>query len=265
MLEFRKSSKPQEFFSYHGEKTAVFIDLDNTVLLNPFETSVFPSVTARISTETGLPAESIKTMILREHERRKNDNINTPSVFDWDDIARTVAKRLGVKYDLSIEYLVNEYARSPYISMLEDADVSIRKLKKPHRLIVAATNGLSKYQLPVLRALGIDSLFDVFLAPDLTNALKGHLDFYGGLLDKVEVAISVGDSYGEDIVGPKKLGMYTVLISRSIEDSKIRRLSPFERVRSCDFMMDRQIYPDAIILHLSELPSVVNKIERKSL
>jgi len=244
--------------------TALFIDLDNTVLANPFEAAIFPRVTDKISDETGVPADLIKEMLLRENEHRKNHAIDPPLAFDWDDIARTVARRLGVEFDLSIEQLVEEYARPPYISLLENAEVGICRVKRPHRLVVAATNGLSKYQLPVLRALGIDGLFDGFLAPDLTNALKGHRDFYGSLLDEVEITVSVGDTYEDDIVGPKKLGMHTVLVDRSV-DSRSKKLSPFERARDYDLIMDKPIHPDAIILDLAELSSVVKKFEQRNL
>lgn len=243
-------------------KTILFIDIDNTIVSNPFETAVFPVVATKISEKTGKPPETIKKMFLLENRSRKNDIVNPISTFDWDDILGTVAKRFGVELELSVEHLVRQYACAPYISILGKADIILGKMRKPHRLIVATTNGLSKYQLPVLRALEIDKLFDDFLAPDITHALKGHKAFYGDFLDRAEVAISVGDSYDDDIVGPKNLGMHTVWLNAS-KGSAIKRFSPFERVQSFESLAGRKVHPDAIILNLAELPSVVNKIEEQ--
>lgn len=263
-MDLSSGSSREATLHQHTARTVLFIDLDNTVLSNPFEGAVFPRVTGRISDATGIPSDQIKEMLLRENEWRMRHIIDPPLAFDWDDIARTVAKRLGVGFDLSIEQLVEEYARPPYISILENADIGLRRVKKPHRLMIVATNGLSKYQMPVLHALGIDKLFDGFLAPDLTNALKGHRDFYGSILGEAELAISVGDMYEDDIVGPQKLGMHTVLVARSVE-ARSTKLSPFERAEHFDLVMDKPIHPDAIIPDLEELSSVVSTIEQQNL
>lgn len=244
-------------------QTSLFIDLDETILSNPFETVIFPLVSNIISQKTNLPSESIKKMLLSENESRKSDNTIDPTfAFDWDDIVKTVAKSLKVELNISIEDLLKEYACSPYISILDKSVVALKKIRKPHRLIIAATNGLSKYQVPILRALGIDKLFDDVLAPDINNAFKGDREFYGDLLVKTEIALSIGDSYEYDVVRPKNIGMYTIWVDRSM-DSKLRKLSPFERVSNCDSIKHKTVHPDAIILNLAELASVVNKIEKQ--
>jgi FMN phosphatase YigB (HAD superfamily) len=245
-------------------KTILFIDLDKTVLSNSFELIVFPFVTTRISNDTGLPAESIKEMLLLENRRRIDDMTDPLLAYDWDDIAGVVAERLGVRFDLSIERLVQEYAHPPYISMLEGVEDSLSRLRMPHRLVVAATNGLSKYQLPVLSGLRIDDLFDAFLAPDLANALKGCREYYGSLLGGAELAISVGDNYIQDIVAPKGLGMRTVWISRQAPP-EIAELAPFERAQHCDSLTHEQVHPDAVVVSFAELPMVINEIENRYL
>jgi FMN phosphatase YigB (HAD superfamily) len=245
-------------------KTVLFIDLDKTVFSNPFEPVVFPFITTRISNDTGLPAESIKEMLLLENRRRIDDMTDPLLAYDWDDITGVVAERLGVRFDLSIARLVEEYAHPPYISMLEGVEDSLSRLKKPHRLVVAATNGLSKYQLPVLSGLRMDDLFDAFLAPDLANALKGCREYYGSLLGGVKLTISVGDNYEQDIVAPKGLGMHTVWISRQARP-EIAEIAPFDRAPYCDSLIDEQVYPDAVIVSFTELPMVINEIESRYL
>lgn len=243
------------------KQTVLFIDLDETILSNPFDTAVFPLVSAIISQKAALPPESIRKMILSENERRKSDNTIPPAlVFDWDDIVNTVAESLKIEFDISIQDLVKQYALSPYISKLDKSVFALKKIRKPHRRIVAATNGLSKYQVPVLRALKIVHLFDDLIAPDISNALKGERNFYGDLLAKAEIVFSVGDSYEYDIIGPKNIGMHTVWLNRSM-DPKLSKLSPFERVLNCDSIKYKTVHPDAIILNLAELSSVVDKIE----
>lgn len=245
-----------------GKQTVLFIDLDNTIISNPFEKAIFPHVAAKISKKTGVSSESIIEMFYLENENRMNNIVDPLLATDWDDIVITIAKRLGIEFYISIEQLVCQYAHPPHVSILRNADNVLSKIRKSHRLIVAVTNGLSKYQLPVLRALGIEHLFDEFLAPDKTNSLKGHRDFYGNLLDTGKVAISVGDSYQYDIIRPKNLGMHAVWLN-SLMDLKVKAVSPFERVQYCDSSLVGKIRPDAIISNLAELPSVIDKIEEE--
>ena len=242
-------------------QTILFIDLDETIIRNPFETAIFPLVSSMISEETDLPSELIKKMLLSENERRKNDDTIAPAlVFDWDDIVKTVTKKLNVELSVSIEKLVSEYSHAPYISLLNKSVFCLDQIRKPHRRIIAATNGLLKYQAPVLHALKIYHLFDGFLAPDVRNALKGDRDFYGDMLIDSVSAISVGDSYEYDIVRPKHLGMITVWLQTSM-DTKLKKLSPFERVPTYFLIQHETVRPDAIIYSLSELDFVVSRIE----
>jgi FMN phosphatase YigB (HAD superfamily) len=141
---------------------------------------------------------------------------------------------------------------------------NLGKLKKPHRLVVAATNGLSKYQLPVLTGLRIDDLFDAFLASDLANALKGCREYYGSLLGVAELAISVGDNYRQDVVAPKRLGMHAVWVSRQAGPD-IAEHSPFERAQYCDCLTHEQLHPDAVVVSFAELPTVIDEIESQYL
>ncbi len=199
-------------------------------------------------------------MLLRENERRIREMTNSSLIYDWDDIAQSIAQKLGVGFNLSIELLVNRYAKTPYVSIIGNSKAVIRRLKKSHRLIVAATNGLSKYQLPVLQALKLTEMFDSFLTPDITGYLKGDRRFYGNFLDSPSIPISIGDSYQFDIVRPKKLGMYTIWVNTEMKPSVIKK-SPFERIEFHRFLKNRRIRPDAIVNEINELTWIIQKIE----
>ena len=90
--------------------------------------------------------------------------------------------------------------------------------------------------------------------------MKGCREYYGSLLGGVELAISVGDNYKQDIVAPKGLGMRTVWISRQVRP-EIAELAPFDRAQYCDSLISEQVYPDAVIVSFTELPMVINEIE----
>ena len=104
--------------------------------------------------------EEVRKLVKEENLRRQHDpTVDAVEAMDWDDIVHTIAARLGVELKISIVELVQSRARSES-RLLDKADQVLRELASPERAIVAATNGLVKYQKPVLEALG--HLIEIF-------------------------------------------------------------------------------------------------------
>jgi FMN phosphatase YigB (HAD superfamily) len=240
----------------------LFIDLDGTVIRNPFETGVLPHIAKEIAGRAAEETAVIVRQFYVENARRIALGTDAAWAYDWDDIVKTVAADLRVAYSFSVEALVRKYAHRPHISVLNRAKWGLAKLRQGDRLLVAATNGLSRYQLPVLRALRLDGLFDAFLSPDITNALKGDLRFYSGFLTYARLAVSIGDSYRYDVEGPSKLGMRTIWLDRQLS-AGVRSRSPLERPEAHEALRDKPIRPNAIIRSFTELPSLVDLFEEQ--
>ena len=78
-------------------QTIVFIDLDGTLMINPFETAVWPTVVGELAQKTGIQSSAILQMIDDENAARQRDESVSPILaMDWDDITLTVARELGV-------------------------------------------------------------------------------------------------------------------------------------------------------------------------
>src|SRR5215813_10974436 len=91
--------------------SVIFFDLDGTLMINPFEAAVWPVVMGEIAAKSGASLETVRHMIVEENERRQNDDAVLPVLsMDWDNIADTVARRLGVSLESRTEVLVRQHA-----------------------------------------------------------------------------------------------------------------------------------------------------------
>lgn len=243
-------------------KPVLFIDLDNTIIEGPFENAIFPEVFDELSRKSGLEISEIRKIIVAENfSRQDNPNISANLAMDWDDIVQTVAKKLNVKMPESIVLnLLKGHLHAPYIKLLDNAFETLSNLNSGERNLVAATKGLSKYQMPVIEALGIMSVFSEILTPDKHNVLKKDIRFYSGWINHSTIQIIVGDNLMDDVVYPKSFGFKSIW--RLMDDSVFRKeKNPFERPSQYNFPENISVKPDAIIYNLKELLNVVKTLE----
>lgn len=243
-------------------QTVLFFDLDGTLMVNPFEAAVWPVIMGEIATQSGASLETIRQFIVEENERRQNDDAISPiAAMDWDDIAATVAQRLGVNLQAQAEALVIQHAAA-HSSVLDEAHVILKALAAPHRALVVATKGLAKYQLPVLEVLGLTSYFDAILTPDSYTGLKKHRHFFGDWPDRARLKVIIGDRYDDDVLYPAGHGFKTVWKNIFV-DTDLRSKAPFERASTFPYSALQTTRADAIIVSLHELPVVISALEAK--
>lgn len=240
-------------------RTVIFLDLDGTMMRNPFHTAVFPAVTAQLSAKTGQQPGDIGRMLSDENAARRARPAVAPALaWDWDDIVQTVAGRLGTVFDGDVAEIVAAHAAPPFSAALDDAPDVLRRLAAPHRALVAATHGLSKYQLPVLEALGLWPWLTGLLAPDVTGAAKQARSFFGRWPDGADLCLMAGDLYDDDVAPAHGFGFRTVL---KAPVPGLDALDPFDRPALYPFAAGQAVRPDAIIASLAELPAVVDRLE----
>lgn len=255
-------------------ETVLFFDLDGTLMVNPFNKIVFPAAMAKLSALSGRAADTLLADVLAENRYRMAavPYENAAWVMDWDDILQTVAHRSGVPNGAIpttlCEDLARQHAAPPDTATLDDAVSALRALKAAHRRLVVATMGLSKYQFPVMRALGLYELFDDFLTPDITGYLKTERAFYAKYLDSPgeRLRIHVGDNYMHDVEFPKSLGGRSIL---RLPAPELGVYTPFARPahlapyggRIQNYPPTISALPDAVVITLAELPEVVAQIE----
>jgi putative hydrolase of the HAD superfamily len=252
----------------------VFVDLDGTIMRGPFESAVFPAVLGELARKTSLDVSELRRLASLENlERQRDSKEFAARAMDWDDILSTVAERLGVTLETRALEIARSHAGPPDSAILDHADQVLKQLASLQRAIVVATKGLRKYQLPVLDALGLTPLFTEILTPDVNNALKNDLAFYGRWPASTRLQISVGDHYEDDVVAPKRFGFKVVWkigtpdeetmeqLARVRSSEQLHKLDPFERPTSFEYAEHQTVRPDAIIFSLRELPEVVERLE----
>jgi len=246
------------------QRSVIFVDVDNTIISGPFESAVFPIILREMAAKSGLAIDKIRRLIVKENiDRQQDPTVPAIVAMDWDDIVEVVASRLGFRISEKVIDIVRTHARPPYSHVLDDAKSILKQIANPHRVLVAVTKGLAKYQLPILDALELTNLFTDILTPDKNSALKKELAFYGKWPHLTEFQISVGDHYEDDVIAPRAFGFKTIWIPDREEglNEQMQALSPFERPPNYSYQDNLQIRPDAIILSLQELPKVVEQIE----
>ncbi len=253
-------------------QTILFLDLDSTIMTNPFWTVIFPTISQLLSKKTGIPAESFIELMLNEKEKRlKNPPAVRMQAMNWDDIIPMIANQYGIQNIGSIEELVRLHSNPPYTALLDNALQVLHALSmNGRRKLVASSMGLSKYQFPVLRSLGLFKIFDDFLMPDLTGFLKTEPQFFNKYSKESSnsIFISVGDHFGDDIIFPKTIGFLAIL---KAPFPALRNLSPFERPYHLEQFVGQirglcnapPFLPDAVIVDLEELLDVVSAIESR--
>ena len=240
-------------------------------MINPFGSAVFPKVLAAMQAHTvKTEAELLREVIEENYQRFDNATENYPLVMDWDDIVQVVAARYGLAIPYNLVTLVEDHCTPPHISTIDDSVGILQQLTLPHRKLVVASMGLSKYQMPVLNALGLTPLFHDFLMPDLTGYLKTDPRFYGKYtaLEPRPTFISLGDRYRDDILTPKSCGFYALL---KLSIAGLENVPPLERPQQLiqhrdqvdDLPENPTVLPDAVISHLSELPAVIEHLENQ--
>ena len=132
--------------------------------------------------------------------------------------------------------------------VFDDTIESIAKLKANFKMAIGSTTDTE----PLLENMKINNLMidDVYTS-EMLKTYKPKAEFYSSIIDKqkwsIEETIYVGDSYGDDIYGPKMIGMKAILLDRK-KRYIIEELS---------------IKPDGIINSLYELEDEINRLNMK--
>lgn len=251
--------------------TTLFIDLDATLVENKFSFRAVGELLQEIADATGKDIAEIGPLLGQENARRQTDDPDNVLTMDWDDIIETVARQQGVTLSRKLLDGWQKYASADDVDVLDNAPDVLRQLRAPHRQLVLATKGLSKYQIPVLTVTHMRDLLDDMLTPDITGYLKttpAYFDKYTQNAPDDMLFIQLGDHYYDDVICAKRNGFYSVMRA-PIE--ALRGLDPFERpAHLAQYISQIKTYPeegsdvlpDAVVVSLQEAPAVIERIER---
>jgi putative hydrolase of the HAD superfamily len=155
-------------------------------------------------------------------------------------------------YDLSVSNPIvveatmafaDEFMR--YVSLDNDAIKVLQRLHGRYKLGLVSNFGIPECGRKLLDIFGLNRFFDVVVISGEVNLRKPSPKIFGKALHALNVDASrtvfVGDMLDLDIIGPKSVGMKTVLIERKPLKGEIK------------------VKPDRIIKSLSELLTVLEE------
>lgn len=243
--------------------TILFFDLDGTLVENQFSRKAIGKVLSEIAAVIDQPIEALGREMWLENQRRQEADPDSILTMDWAHIVQWLADQHNVTLSNTVDVLWEKYAHADDVVIHDDAPQVLQNLKAPHRKIVLATKGLSKYQNPVLRVTGLDQLLDDILTPDITGYLKTSPEYFNKYAESDALKIQIGDHYYDDLICAQRNGFKTILRAPIAE---LAPLDPLERPAKIRDYADQintypddgtDIIPDAVVLSLEEVPRIV--------
>lgn len=238
-------------------KKWITFDLDETLMKNPFQKWVFPEIKELVMEASNNKMNIIIPLVARHKTLLEKEAYAT--AYNWDEMLMDVLAERDIALNIDIEALVKKHAVIPKVYLLEDHLIeTFKQLNKRGFSLAVITNGLYKYQFPVLQALGIDGSFDEIITPTETGVGKPDLRMANKLLDTGEVVAHVGDRLDHDVSFSNQLGAYSILIDKNMPEN-IRAFSLEERNGELFYQQKWQAYageaycPKAIIHSINEL------------
>lgn len=234
------------------------LDLDGTIMNNPIGSYIFPKLVDHFQKQNpSLAADHIVRRIHDEWHAGEDGPLPSYLALDWQLAAERVAKELGVRYEFSWEQLTIEGCSSPYISQIDDAAQVLEQLRRLGVRFVVATMGLTKYQRPVLQALGLWDFFDDFLSIDTTGGYyKTDAGFWSALRPLPHVA-HCGDSYRHDVIGAGQCGIPVIWKKPTLSEREHAEPDPVRRATLEPSPDGGPFHANAVIHHLGELPQAL--------
>jgi FMN phosphatase YigB (HAD superfamily) len=236
-------------------KTVIFLDLDHTLIENPFASAIFPPLCSKIGMQVGKTGDAILEEILIEQIKRVGEKKGPVQEVDWQSIIESVTSRLGATFLDDIELSVKQHSIPPHSYSYPGAVDTLSEMKKRDWTLIASSKGLWRYQSHVLMGLELHRFFDGFAMPDLLGYRKTERSFYIPFIREAEKVIIVGDNLLEDIFYPRTFGFRTIW--KRFDHSK----HPLASVLGSS-QYDSEIVPDVSIDTLYELvPAILQLME----
>ena len=169
------------------------------------------------------------------HRNRINKCIeNNEFMCEWDIFVEDL-KELYEEYNINRPYKedINILLKAQFNrKVFEDTVETINKLKEKYRVVIGST--ADTFPL-IVNMIHNNLTVDKVYTSELIKTYKPDIKFYKYILDSENVdpkdACFIGDSTLDDILGPKKLNITTILIYRS-DNYKEEKVKPDYTIKS---------------------------------
>lgn len=217
---------------------AIGFDLDGVIMRGPWLREVRPRVWSHLLSTPGvahIEAEErerrVTDAVLSAHLQRLTDR-EFVQAWNWDAIYAEVAHGLGGEPLPALAGIVRECCQlEDAVALLPGAKEGLERVVAAGLRAVAVTNGYYAYQWPVLEALGVASLFESVVTPDVAGFAKPDPRIFGGIEG---IAAHIGDVLLHDVLGANLAGLVSVWLQPELPD-EFRSVAPAERPSAAGF------------------------------
>jgi putative hydrolase of the HAD superfamily len=149
-------------------------------------------------------------------------------------------KNLGYDYDVTspiVTAATNEFCEEfmKYVRIDQNAKTMLEKLHGKYKLGIVSNFAIPECVLKLLKADGLDGLFNAIVVSGAVNKRKPSPEIFKGALKMLDVSASetvfVGDTIDADVEGPKAVGMKVIYIERRVQ-KKSEKFSPDHTIKS---------------------------------
>jgi len=232
---------------------AVLFDLFDTLLLLEKQEAYYPPSLRKLyeflfKNGVGVSFEDFRRVYFEVREKFYSESRKSLEEPHFNLRVSQTLQRLGHNLDVSNPIIAgatmafaDEFMR--YVSLDVDAVDVLKKLRGKYKLGLVSNFAIPECGWKLLEKFGLKMLFDAVVISGEVNRRKPSAEIYERALKALGVeasrAVFVGDMLDLDVMGPKSVGMKTVLIKRrNVEE-------------------DGDVKPDRVITRLSELLPVL--------
>jgi len=170
--------------------------------------------------------ESFRTIDEEVFTRLLNRRKSTLQEIDLHTAYREILPKVGVPAsDDIVNGCILAFGRPTEECIWElwpEVDYVLNVLRERGYVLAIVSNAQAVYARRDLSRLGIPHLFDVIVFSSEIGRVKPHKTMFQTALEKLKVdtakAVMVGDTFDEDIIGAKEMGLKAVLVSRAEDE-----------------------------------------------
>jgi FMN phosphatase YigB (HAD superfamily) len=249
------------FYLWHGllirgeemQVEAVLFDLFDTLLLLKSQEAYYPPSLRKlhgflVKSGVNVPFEDFVQVYFEVRDKFYSESRESLDEPHFNIRISQTLQRFGYNFDVSDPIIVgatmafaDEFIR--HVSLDTDAFEVLQKLHGKYKLGLISNFAIPECGWKLLDKFGLKRFFDVVMISGEVNRRKPSPEIFQRALKilgvEASMAVFVGDMLDLDVMGPKRVGMKTVLINR----------------RPMEGNMDTQ--PDRVIARLSELLAVL--------
>ena len=196
------------------KKTAFIFDLDYTLIENNAFRYAYENIPKIL--DLSVSPEGFRDVFLGVYyELVKKGQLR--EAFNWDFVAEEAVKRLGASYRSNLFHqLFMEGIKNCLVKPRPNTIEVLNRIKGRGNMVIILTNGYRKYQLPVLRKVGLIEIVDALLTNDDLPMPKPSIESFHVAAEisrrlGASKMVYIGDHPFFDVYGALHAGMENIV------------------------------------------------------